>query len=226
MIELYTDATPNGLKVSIALEELNLDYKVHKIYLGGEQFKPEFSALNPNNKIPVLIDDGTVISESGAILYYLAEKHGTLLGDNLNEKTKVVEMLMFQMSGLGPHLGQYLVFAAAWENEFPKVTRRYFKETSRILAVLNKRLEASDFIAGDKFSIADVAFIPWINLIINHPATAGFSLKENLNVFNWINNMLKRPGVIKGLNNPVPFSPEKQFKGFVDATIGHGSLHK
>ncbi|OUR95675.1 hypothetical protein A9Q84_14330 [Halobacteriovorax marinus] len=226
MIDLYTDATPNGLKVSIALEELGLEYNVHQLYLGGDQFDSEFTTLNPNNKIPVLKDQDIVISESGAILYYLAEKHGKLLGSNLAEKTKVIEMLMFQMSGIGPYLGQYLVFAAAWGNEFPKVTNRYFKETSRILKVLNKRLEGKEFIAGDEFSIADVSFIPWINLIIKHPATGQLPLEENKNVFAWINRMLERPAVIKGLNNPAPYSPEKQFKGFVDATIGHGPLHE
>lgn len=226
MIELYSDATPNGLKVSIALEELGIEYKVHQIYLGGDQFNPEFSKLNPNNKIPVLVDGETVVTESGAILYYLAQKAGKLQGSNLLEKTKVMEMLMFQMSGLGPYLGQYLVFAAAWGNEFPKVTKRYFIETSRILKVLNKRLEGSSFIAGDEFSIADIAFIPWINLITKHPATTELPLEENANVFEWINRMLERPSVQKGLRNPAPYAPEKQFKGFVDATVGHGPLHK
>jgi len=226
MIELYSDATPNGLKISISLEELNLDYKVHQIYLGGEQLEPEFSKLNPNNKIPVLVDGDIVISESGAILLYLAEKTGKLIPQDSVGRAKVIEMLMFQMSGIGPMFGQFLVFAAAWNNEFPKVTTRYFKEVSRILGVLDKRLEGNDFIAGDEFSIADIAFIPWINMCHAHPAAGELPLKENKNVSGWFDRMLERSAVKKGLSVPEAFPAEKQFQGFIDATIGHGSLYK
>ena len=125
MLELYTDATPNGLKISIALEEMKLDYKVHQIFLGGDQFSPEFTALNPNRKIPVLVDDGFVLTESGAILIYLAEKTGKLMPTDSVARSRVIEMLMFQMASLGPMFGQLLVFAAAWENKFPEVTSRY-----------------------------------------------------------------------------------------------------
>src|SRR5258708_7334139 len=102
MIELYTDATPNGLKISVALEELGLGYNVHRIFLGGDQKTPEFTALNPNNKIPVLVDDGLVITESGAILIYLAEKTGKLLPTKGPARTKTLEMVMFQMASVGP----------------------------------------------------------------------------------------------------------------------------
>ena len=156
MLELYTDATPNGLKISIALEEMRLDYKVHHVFLGGEQFTPEFTVMNPNNKIPVLIDDGLVITESGAILLYLAERTGKLLPADPAARIRAIEMLMFQMGSLGPMFGQFLVFAAAWGDEFPKVTTRYFKEVSRIMGVLNARLEGRDYLAGDEFTIADV----------------------------------------------------------------------
>ena len=126
MIELYTDATPNGLKVSIALEELGLDYKVHRLFLGGDQFEPEFTKLNPNNKIPVIKDGEVVLSESGAILLYLAEKKGMLLPIDPVARARVIEMLMFQMSGMGPMFGQYLVFAAAWQNKFSKGDQQIF----------------------------------------------------------------------------------------------------
>jgi len=225
MIDLYTDATPNGLKISIALEELDLKYTAHRIYLGGEQFNPKILELNPNSKIPILRDEGLVITESGAILIYLAEKTGKLLPTNNPDRMKAIEMLMFQMGGIGPMFGQFLVFAAAWENEFPKVTNRYFQEVSRILKVLNIRLEGKEFVAGDQFSIADIAFIPWVNMCLAHPATADLPLKENTNVFDWLNRMLERPAVVRGMSVPTPFPPEKQFEGFVAATIGHGKLY-
>lgn len=226
MIDLYTDATPNGLKVSIALEEMGLEYKAHGLFLGGDQFKPEFTRLNPNNKIPVIKDKEIVLSESGAILIYLAEKTGKFLPDDVKDRAKVIEMLMFQMSGIGPMFGQFLVFSAAWGNEFPKVTTRYFKEISRILGVLDKRLEGNDFVAGNEYSIADIAFIPWVNMCLAHPAGGDLPLQDNKNVFAWINRVLERPAVIRGLKVPAPFPPEKQFEGFIDATIGHGSLYQ
>lgn len=226
MIDLYTDATPNGLKISIALEELGLPYKAHGLYLGGDQFSKEFVRLNPNKKIPVIKDDDVVLTESGAILIYLAEKTGQLLPINIKERAKAIEMLMFQMSGIGPMFGQYLVFAAAWQNEFPKVTKRYFKEVSRILSVLNTRLEGYEFIAGNEFTIADIAFIPWVNMCLIHPAATDLPLKQNKNVFDWLNRMLERPAVIRGMKVPEPFPPEKQYEGFVAATIGHGHLYE
>lgn len=109
-LELYTDATPNGLKVSIGLEEMGLDYKTHQVFLGGDQFTPEFAALNPNRKIPVLVDNEFVLTESGAILVYLAEKTGKLMPTDPVARARVVEMLMFQMASLGPMFGQYLVW--------------------------------------------------------------------------------------------------------------------
>lgn len=226
MMDLYTDATPNGLKISIALEEMGLDYTVHRVFLGGEQFTPEFTAMNPNNKIPVLVDDGLVVTESGAILLYLAEKTRELLPTDPVARTRAVEMLMFQMGSLGPMFGQFLVFAAAWGNEFPKVTARYFKEVSRIMGVLDTRLEGQDYLAGDEFTIADVAVIPWIRMCFAHPATGDLPLTENANLNAWWERVSQRPGVQKGLTIPDPFPPEKQFEGFVDATVGLGTLHK
>lgn len=225
MLDLYTDATPNGLKVSIALEEMGLEYKAHRVFLGGEQFTPEFTAMNPNNKTPVVVDDGFVLTESGAILLYLAEKSGKLLPTDPKARTKAVEMLMFQMGSLGPMFGQLLVFAAAWGNEFPKVTTRYFKEVSRIMGVLNTRLNGHDFLAGDEFTIADVAVIPWIRMCHAHPALADLPLTENRNLNAWWERVSQRPAVQKGLSIPEPFPADKQFEGFVNATVGLGTLH-
>lgn len=225
MLDLYTDATPNGLKISIALEEMGLDYNLHHVFLGGDQVTPEFTALNANRKIPVLVDDGFVLTESGAILLYLAEQTGKLLPADRKDRAKVVEALMFQMGSLGPMFGQFLVFAAAWENAFPKVTDRYFREVSRIMAVLNTRLEGQDFIAGDMFTIADAAVIPWIRMCLVHPATADLPLGDNANLTAWWDRVSARPAVQRGLATPAPFPVEKQFEGFVNATVGLGALH-
>lgn len=225
MIELYTDATPNGLKVSIALEEMGFEYDVHRVFLGGEQMTPEFTDLNPNNKIPVLDDDGLIITESGAILIYLAEKSGKLLPSDPKARTRTIEMVMFQMASLGPMFGQYLVFAAAWNNEFPKVTDRYFKEVSRILGVLEARLGDSDYFAGGQFTIADVAIIPWIRMCVVHPAAASLPFSAMPRLTAWWERVSVRPSVVKGLATPEPFPIDKQFAAFVDATIGLGDLH-
>ncbi|WP_206997627.1 glutathione S-transferase family protein [Trinickia mobilis] len=226
MIEVYTDATPNGLKVSIALEELGLLYKVRRVFLGGEQMTPEFTALNPNQKIPVLVDDDVVVTESGAILFYLAEKTGKLLPKNPKARIKAIEMLFNQMSSLGPMIGQLVVFRGPWQNKAPEVTNRYFKEVSRIYGVLNKRLEGQPYFAGDEFSIADIAFLPWIRFAANVPFTADLPLAENPNLKAWLERVLARPAVQKGVAIPEPFPPEKQFEGFIKATVGVGDLHK
>lgn len=225
MIDVYTDATPNGLKVSIGLEEMGLDYNVHRVFLGGEQLTPEFTALNPNNKIPVLVDDGLVVTESGAILLYLAEKTGKFLPKDPKARIKTIEMVFFQMASLGPMLGQLLVFRGPWQNKAPDVSNRYFKEVSRIYAVLNKRLEGHNYIAGDEYTIADMAFLPWVRAGSIFPFTTDLPLAANPNLAAWLNRVLARPAVQKGLAIPEPFPPEKQFEGFINATVGLGTLH-
>jgi GST-like protein len=130
MIDVYTDATPNGLKVSIGLEEMGLDYNVHRIWLGGEQLTPEFTALNPNNKIPVLVDDVLVVTESGAILLYLAEKTGKFLPKDPKARIKVIEMVFFQMASLGPMLGQLFVFRGSWQNKDPTLATVISKKSA------------------------------------------------------------------------------------------------
>jgi GSH-dependent disulfide-bond oxidoreductase len=225
MLDLYTDATPNGLKISIALEEMGLDYNIHQVYLGGEQQTPDFTKLNPNQKIPVLVDDGLVVTESGAILLYLAEKTGMFLPSETTQRTATIEALMFQMASVGPMFGQYLVFAAAWGNKFPEVTARYFTEASRIMGVLNTRLEGQDYLTGNEFSIADMAVAPWIRLCGVHPACADLPLEANTNLNDWWRRVAARPSVQRGFENPAPYAPEKQFKAFVSAVVGLGELH-
>ena len=226
MLELYSDATPNGLKISIGLEEMGLDFKVHQVFWGGEQFTPEFTELNPNRKIPVLVDNDFVLTESGAILLYLAEKNGKLLPTEPLARARAIEMLMFQMASLGPMFGQFLVFAAAWGNKFPEVTNRYFTEVSRILKVMDARLQGNNYLAGDEFTIADVACIPWIRLCTIHPAAADVPFNSNKNLVRWWDSVSSRPAVQRGLANPQPYPDDKQFEGFVSATVGLGKLHE
>jgi GSH-dependent disulfide-bond oxidoreductase len=225
MLDVYTDATPNGLKISLALEELGLTYNVHRVFLGGEQKTPEFTKLNPNQKIPVLVDNGFVLTESGAILIYLAEKTGKLLSKDPKTRAKTIEMVMFQMASLGPMFGQLLVFRGPFQNKYPEVTNRYFKEVSRIFAVLNKRLDGQQYFAGSDFSIADIAMIPWVRVPTLLPFVADVPLAANPNLKAWLDRVLARPAVQKGLGIPEPFPHEKQFAGFIKATVGLGDLH-
>jgi GSH-dependent disulfide-bond oxidoreductase len=228
VLEVYNDATPNGLKVSIALEELGLQYNIHRIFLGGDQLTPEFTKLNPNQKIPVLVDsdEGIVLTESGAILLYLAEKTGKLLPGDPKRRIKTIEMVMNQMSSLGPMLGQLLVFRGPWQNKFPEVSNRYFKEITRIFGVLNTRLEGKPYFAGDEFTIADIAFFPWVAATTKFPMTADQSLADHPNLNAWVGRVASRPAVQRGLTIPEPFPPEKQFEGFIKATVGLGDLYK
>ncbi len=168
-IQLYSYPTPNGVKVSIALEELGLAYEPHLVTLSDADVKsPEFLSLNPNNKIPAIIDpngpDGTPVElfESGAILIYLAEKTGKLMPEGA-AKYEVLKWLMFQMGGIGPMFGQlgYFHKFAGSEIEDPRPRQRYINEAKRLLAVLDKQMEGRDWIAGD-YSIADIAILPWL----------------------------------------------------------------
>ena len=226
MIDLYTDATPNGLKISIALEELALDYTAHRIYLGGDQMSDDFTKMNPNQKIPVLKDEDVTLAESGAILYYLAQKTGKLLPKDLAQKSKVMELLMLQMSGLGPSFGQLMTFGGAWGNEFPVVTQRYQKEVNRLFKVLDTHLCRHPFLGSDEFSIADIAFFPWVRMAHIHPLGEMLSLTGLTNLNSWYERIAARPAVQRGLLIPEPFPPEEQFKAFVSAVVGLGELHQ
>ncbi|WP_293663022.1 glutathione S-transferase N-terminal domain-containing protein [Rhodoferax sp. OV413] len=170
MIDLYYWATPNGHKVTLFLEEAGIPYQLHPVHIGrGEQFKPEFLAIAPNNRIPAIVDNapadgGAPLSlfESGAILQYLAEKIGRFMPQDLRGRTMVLQWLNWQMGGLGPMAGQNHHFTQYAPEKVPYAIERYVKETSRLYGVLNKHLsDGRDFIAGD-YSIADMACYPWI----------------------------------------------------------------
>jgi len=168
MIDLYTAATPNGYKISIALEEMGLDYDVHHIDLmGGQQKDPEFLALNPNGRIPAIVDrdnDNLTIFESGAILIYLAGKTGLLMPTDVKGRMDVLQWLMFQMGGVGPMQGQAHVFFRYFPEKIQPVIDRYQHETKRLYAVMDKQLEHKDYLAGlgrGEYSIADIANWSW-----------------------------------------------------------------
>ena len=168
MIDLYTAPTPNGRKVSIMLEEIGLAYTAHKVDIGAdEQFRPEFLAISPNNKIPAIVDpdgpDGKPVSvfESGAILIYLAEKTGKLMPTDPRERLDVLQWLMFQMGGVGPMFGQANHFIKFAKEDVPYGKKRYRDEAMRLLGVMDRRLGQVDYLAGD-YSIADIATWPWV----------------------------------------------------------------
>ncbi len=208
MIDLYTAPTPNGWKVSIALEELGLPYEVHLIDLGkNEQKQPEYLRINPNGRIPAIIDrdagDFTVF-ESGAILIYLAEKAGKLMPADPKGRSEVIQWLMFQMAGVGPMQGQAHVFLHYFPEKLPSVIERYQKETKRLYTVLDTRLEDRTCLAGD-LSIADIAHWPWV---IAH-SYAGVSIDDLPNLRRWMDTLTSRPAFQRGVNIPPRAKPEE-----------------
>jgi GST-like protein len=203
MIQLYTWGTPNGKKASIMLEEIALPYEVHAINLGqGDQFKPEYLAINPNNKIPSIIDtDGPggkplTLFESGAILMYLAEKTGKLWPADLRQRYLVIQWLMFQMGGVGPMFGQANYFFRL-EEKVPYAIERYHKEALRLYAVLEKALGQNEYLAG-KYSIADIATYPWVWRHEMHHV----KLEEFPHVKGWYDKISERPAVKRGMEIP------------------------
>ena len=166
MIDLYTWTTPNGRKVSIALEELGLDYEAHAVDIGnGEQHAPEFLKISPNNKIPAIVDrdDGTALMESGAILIHLAEKTGRLMPTSGDGRLRVIEWLMWQMGGFGPMLGQAHQYLHFNPGKAPFAEERFAKEVGRLYGVLDRQLGRDGFVAGGDYSIADIAIWPWVS---------------------------------------------------------------
>jgi GSH-dependent disulfide-bond oxidoreductase len=200
MIDLYTFTTPNGRKASIMLEELGLDYEVHKIDITkGEQFTTEFVAINPNSKIPAIVDRDANITvfESGAILIYLAEKTGKLLPTDTKDKFQVIEWLMFQMGSVGPMFGQYNHFSRYAPEKIPYAIERYKKETLRLYGVLDKQLVDKEFIC-DAYSIADIATFPWVAAY----SSMNLTLDNHPHLKQWVERMEQRPAVQKGMKIP------------------------
>ena len=201
MIELYTAPTPNGWKASIALEEMRLPYTVKPINLmGGDQRKPGYLKINPNGRIPAIVDkdnDNFAVFESGAILIYLAEKTGKLLPKNVKGRSQVIQWIMFQMGGIGPMQGQANVFFRYWDKKIPEVIERYHKETKRLYRVLETRLQGREYLC-DKYTIADIANFTWVHI----HSWAGVAVDDLPNVQAWLARMRKRPAVQKGLGVP------------------------
>ena len=202
MIDLYTAATPNGHKVSIALEELGLPYQVHELSFDLQQQKsPEFLKINPNGRIPAIVDrdnDNFAVFESGAILHYLAEKTGKLLPADAKGRSVALQWLMFQMGGVGPMQGQANVFYRYFPEKIPAAITRYQNETRRLYEVLNSRLEEVEYLAGE-YSIADIATYPWVAI---HD-WSGVSVDALPALQRWMDAVAARPAVQKGVRIPV-----------------------
>lgn len=212
-IQLYSAPTPNGVKVSIALEELALPYEPHFVsFERNDQMTPEFLALNPNNKIPAIIDPNgpggrpLPLFESGAILIYLAEKTGMLMPEDPAGRYECIQWVMFQMGGIGPmfgQLGHFRKFAADKVRDNPYPVERYAAESRRLLGVLERRLAGRPFIMGDELSIADIASFPWVrNLRDFYEAGDLVGLGDFTRVGDWLERCLARPAVQRGLVQP------------------------
>lgn len=200
MIDLYTFTTPNGRKASVMLEEVGLPYTVHVVDIReGDQFKPEYVAINPNSKIPAIVDQDTGITvfESGAILIYLAEKTGKLLPTDLQGRFLVLEWLMLQMGSIGPMFGQLNHFKRFAPEKIPYAIDRYEKETLRLYSVLDQQLSDQEYLCGD-YSIADVATFPWV---ASYPFQ-GLTLDNHPHLKRWFETVEQRPAVQKGMAVP------------------------
>ena len=205
MIDLYTAATPNGWKASVALEELELPYEVHALQLGKLEQKADwFLKINPNGRIPAIVDrdeDNFAVFESGAILVYLAEKTGKLMPTDIKGRSRVIQWLMFQMGGIGPMMGQANVFNRYWHEKYQAAIDRYQNESRRLFEVLNVQLKDSEYLAGD-YSIADIANWCWVKI---YP-WSGVSVDGLDHLQRWLKAVGDRPAVQRGAD--VPKKPE------------------
>lgn len=212
MIDLYTSATPNGWKASILLEELGVPYTVHPISLSkGDQKTPEYLKLNPNGRIPTIVDREAgdyAVFESGAILIYLAEKYQRFLPNDLKGRHDVIQWLMFQMGGVGPMQGQANVFFRYAPEKIPYAIDRYQTETKRLYTVLDTRLADRDYLAGD-YSIADIAHWSWVSL----HAWAGVAIDDLPHLQRWLEVIRQRPAVQRGVVIPEPINLGDSQKG-------------
>ncbi len=204
MIDLYTAATPNGWKVSIALEELALAYSVHPLSLSQQEQKADwYLKINPNGRIPAIVDRGNddfAVFESGAILIYLAEKSGRLMPKDPKGRSRVIQWLMFQMSGVGPMMGQANVFLRYAPEKIPYAIDRYQREVRRLFEVLDRQLAQHEYIAGAEYSIADIAHWAWI---CGHE-WSGVGIDGLAHLSRWLEALRARPAVHRGRAIPPP----------------------
>jgi glutathione S-transferase/GST-like protein len=211
MIDLYTAATPNGWKASITLEELDLPYTVHAIDLSsGDQKKKPFTEINPNGRIPAIVDRGNddfAVFESGAIMIYLAEKTGRLLPTDEKSRSRVMQWLMFQMGGIGPMMGQANVFTRYFPEKIPAVIDRYLRESRRLFAVLDEHLANNEYLAGD-YSIADIANWSWVHI----HEWPGVDISGLDNLRRWMDAIAARPAVQRGIAVPPRQSDEERLQ--------------
>ncbi|BFT31748.1 glutathione S-transferase N-terminal domain-containing protein [Alteromonas sp. D210916BOD_24] len=212
MIDLYTAATPNGWKASVALEEMGIQYTVHSVNLmKGEQKTPEFLAMNPNGRIPVIVDrdeDNHVVFESGAIMIYLAEKSGLFLPTSIKQRSQVIQWLMFQMGGIGPMMGQANVFYRYLEEKIPVAIDRYQNEVRRLFTVLDSHLAHHEYLADD-YSIADMANWCWVRTY----EWSGVSIEGLDNLIRWKNSIEARPAARRGVEIPNKIDKASLLKG-------------
>jgi len=216
MIDLHYWTTPNGHKVTMFLEETGTPYKIFPVNIGkGEQFKADFLAISPNNRIPAMVDHDPpgggkplAVFESGAILVYLAEKTGKLLPAEPKARSRVLQWLMFQMGGVGPMMGQANVFFRYAPEKIPYAIERYQRESRRLFEVLERQLKDSKYIANDEYSIADIALHSWVAGY----EWSGVSIEGLPGLKRWLDLVGARPAVIKGRAVPPPLSPEERAK--------------
>ncbi|HEX6999251.1 MAG TPA: glutathione S-transferase N-terminal domain-containing protein [Gammaproteobacteria bacterium] len=217
MITLYTAATPNGWKVSITLEELGLDYKVHHIHLDKKEQKESwYLKLNPNGRIPTIVDhdnDDFAVFESGAIMIYLAEKTGKLMPADVKGRSTVIQWLMFQMGGIGPMMGQANVFYRYAPQKIPYAIERYQREVRRLFEVLDTRLADHEYLAGD-YSIADIAHWSWVRGY----KWSGVSIDGLDHLQRWLAAVGERPAVQRGVDVPEPTDLEEMIRKADEAT--------
>ena len=210
MITLYTFTTPNGRKASIMLEELGIDYRVKVINLGkNEQFSPEYLKISPNNKIPAIVDDDApggslALFESGAILTYLAERHGRFLPSSGPERYQTLQWLHWQVGGIGPMFGQLGHFGVFAKEKNSGAIERFTKECDRLLEVMEQQLSENEFLAGSQYSIADIASYAWTLGASEHlHEFLGASLKQKPAIQRWLKAVGERPAVQRGMAVPV-----------------------
>jgi len=227
VIDLYTWPTPNGHKIHIMLEETGLEYRVHPIDIGaGEQFKPDFLAISPNNKIPAMVDQRGpggkpfALAESGAMLFYLASKTGKFLPADVRERWEVMQWVMFQMGHIGPMLGQAHHFLQYAPEKIEYAMNRYRNEAKRLYRVVDKQVEENEWIAGSEYTIADMSIMPWLRF----PERQGVNIEEYPNLKEWRDRIAARPAVKKALEvladrrRPTPSFTKEQAEVLFGAT--------